>query len=158
MTDAPKNHRLEDVLAYKQGFLEGEKLAEFEAHLHDCAACQASLESVSRLLPALQQALMPRERSTEELWASVQAQYAAEQKQKKPRPGLLGLRVWLSAAAVSAAAAILLVARLLFQVAGPELAVRPGPDAGTRAHPGIVAAPHRPGSESVDGGMDGGGG
>ena len=155
MSDAPKDHRSRDVLAYKQGFLEGAELAELEAHLRDCASCQATLERVSKFLPALQQALTTELRSTAELWASAQAEFAAQKlKRKQPRSSLLGLRLWLSAAALSAATTIFLVARPLLQAAGPELVVHPAPDAGARA--GIVAAPHRPESGSVDAGMDAG--
>jgi len=153
MSDAPKDHRSRDVLAYKQGFLEGAELAELEAHLRDCASCQATLERVSKFLPALQQALTTELRSTAELWASAQAEFAAKQRQKKPRRSLLGLRLWVSAAAISAATTIFLVARPLLQATGPELA-HSGADAGARA--GIVAAPHRPESGSVDAGMDAG--
>jgi len=155
MSDVPRNHRSQDVLAYKQGFLEGEALAEFEAHLRDCTECQATLERVSKFLPALQQALTTELRSTADLWASAQAEFVAQKlKRKQPRSSLLGLRLWLSAAAVSAATAIFLVARPLLQAAGPELVVRPALDAGARG--GMVAAPHRPGSENVDAGPDGG--
>jgi anti-sigma factor RsiW len=139
-SDAPKDHRLQDALAYRQGFLEGAELAEFEAHLRTCAACQASLESVSRFLPALQQALTPQLRSTEELWAAAQAQHRTNQMAKKPRRNLLGLRLGLTAAAVAAAATIFLVARPLLMAAGPEL----------------VNSPRRPLVAVPDGGEDGG--
>jgi anti-sigma factor RsiW len=167
MSDTPsaakKDHRLEDVLSYKQGFLEGAALAEFEAHLRDCAACQATLESVSRFLPALQQALMPPQRSTEELWAAAQAQFARQQEEKrKPRRNLLALRLWMPAFALSAAAAIFFIARPLLVGAGPELVVNPSPDAGADyvAAPrgpvaGIVGSP-RPPNYDADAGPDAG--
>jgi anti-sigma-K factor RskA len=162
MTDAPKDHRSQDVLAYKQGFLEGEELAEFEVHLRDCSACQATLERVSRFLPELQQALTTELRSSAEMWAAAQAEFAAKQakrKVEKPRRSLVAVRLWLSAglaaAAVSVAATIFFVARPLLMAAGPELAVHPGPDAGS-SHGGVVAAPRRPGWDNVDGGVDGG--
>jgi predicted anti-sigma-YlaC factor YlaD len=142
MSDAPKDHRLQDVLAYRQGFLEGPRLAEFEAHLRDCASCQATLEGVSRFLPAVQQTLTtPKLPSTPELWATMQAQSRAQRETKKPRRNLLGLRIGMAAAAVSAAAVIFLVARPLLQGEGPEV---------------VMGAPHPPQSPAPDGGVDAG--
>jgi anti-sigma factor RsiW len=147
MAENKKDHRLEDALAYQQGFLPADKRAEFEAHLRDCAACLATLERVKVFLPNLQQALTPKLRSSEDLLAAAKAE-ARDRKMVRERAASRRLSVRarvavLVAATAAAGGAIFAVARPLFEV----------------VETGAVNAPHRIDTGGVDAGVvDGGDG
>ena len=47
-----RNHRLDEVLAYEQGFLDGEESMEFEVH-GDCRECEYTLNWVRGVLPEM---------------------------------------------------------------------------------------------------------
>ncbi len=152
-TAAPKDHRREDILLYQQNYLDAAERAELEAHMRDCAACQATMEKVARFLPALQQALTPKLRSSAELLAAAKAQLAADERKPARLPLWQPVVAWLGLTAASA---------VIFLVLKPGPGPGPGPDI---AHSGqvdagqaggMVAAPHRPEFEDHDAGMDGG--
>ncbi len=146
MTDAPKDHRRQDILLYQQGYLEDDERAELEAHMRDCAACQATMEKVARFLPALQQALTPKLRSSAELLAAVKAQMAAAE--KKRARFTIGPLAWLGLAAAAAGLAF-----ILFQP--PPRGSQP--DVVHTPRPGTVYAPRRPGWDADgDAGPDAG--
>jgi anti-sigma factor RsiW len=137
MAENKKDHRLEDALAYQQGFLSPEKRAEFEEHLKGCAACLATLERVKVFLPNLQQALTPKLRSTDALLATARAE-ARERQLRRERTASrrLGSRAraaLLVAATAAAGGTIFTIARPLFEVVetgGAHSPHRPAPDAG----------------------------
>jgi anti-sigma factor RsiW len=137
MSDARKDHRRQDILLYQQGYLDDAERAELEAHMRDCPSCQATMEKVARFLPALQQALTPKLRSSAELLAAVKAQMAAVD--RKPARVPFWNLAWLGLAVASAAVAVLVL--------------RPSPQV---PRPSMVYSPHRPGWD-VDAGPDGGG-
>jgi len=151
MSDVAKEHRLEDIMLYKQGALTDAERAELEEHIRGCAECQATLETVTRFLPQLQQALVPDEPSAEELLAWAKAQM--REKQAQPAGFFTRMRVALLGFGLATATAIAIAVEALLPGATPLMA-HSDVDAGARG--GIVAAPHRPEPESVDGGMDGG--
>jgi len=137
MSDAPRDHRRQDILLYQQGYLEDAERAELEAHLRDCASCQATMEKVARFLPALQQALTPKLRSSAELLAAVKAQMAAKERQPARFP--FWSFAWLGLAVASAAVAV-----IVLQPAAPKPQQRGG----------ILNSPHRPGWDVDNGGPD----
>ncbi len=140
MTDAPKDHRRQDILLYQQGYLEPDEKAELEAHMRDCAACQATMEKVARFLPALQQALTPKLRSSAELLAAVKAQMAAAERKPKPARFPFARLAWVGLAVASAAVALIVL----------QPATRP-------PQRDIVGAPHPPHRPAhVDAGPDAG--
>ena len=136
MTDAPKDHRRQDILLYQQDYLEADERAELEAHMRDCASCQATMEKVARFLPALQQALTPKLRSSAELLAAVKAQMAAAE--RKPARFPFWNLAWVGLAVASAAVAVIVL--------------RPSPPK-PQPRGGMVYSPHRPGWD-VDAGED----
>jgi len=136
MSDAPRDHRRQDILLYQQGYLEADERAELEEHLRDCAACQATMEKVARFLPALQQALTPKLRTSTELLAAVKAQMAAAE--RKPARFPFGRIAWLGLAVASAAVAFIVLQPSRYE---PK--------------PGVVYSPRRPVSD-VDAGPDAG--
>jgi anti-sigma factor RsiW len=159
-----KDHRLEDALAYRQGFLEGDELAAFEAHLKECPECQATLERVSKFLPALQQALTMEERESDvEVLAAVRAAAGAAEASAKAvvkasGPARRYQRRWAIPAAVAlgASAAVFFVLVQPRGGAGPDtIAHQPGEDAGPEKR--VFAAPHPPPRpKASDAGPDGG--
>lgn len=155
MSDVKKDHRLEDILLYKQGLLEGEELVELEQHLPGCAECQATLETVGQFLPAMREALKPRELPAEVMLARAKA--AMRAKKEKPAGFFTRMRVAFVGFALAAASAIAIALQTLLQPAAAPLMAHTGVDAGAQAHGGIVSAPHRPEPEQgPDAGVDGG--
>ena len=57
MTIVTKDHRLEDILEYVQGFMDGderlEERVELEGHLLHCGACRRTMVRVDALLPKI---------------------------------------------------------------------------------------------------------
>ncbi len=84
MTDPLKDHRLEDILAYHQGFLDDAQRRELETHLHTCAACQKTSERALRFLPAVREAFTIPHFSSEELLANAQAELRERQAMSRP--------------------------------------------------------------------------
>ena len=136
-----KDHRLEDILAYQQGFLSNEKKAELEQHLRGCEACQRTFKEVSSFLPAMQQALTLNEPSSEEMLAKAMAQIRA--RPPKPAPFLTRVRLGMLALAATAAGIIFTISQLLSTPAAIPVA-------------GIVDSPRPPVANQVDAGSDGG--
>jgi len=149
-----KDHRLEDALAYRQGFLEGDELAAFEAHLRECPECQATLERVSKFLPALQQALtMEESESDMEVLAAVRAAAGPAKREKSPL--MVRLRAAWAGFALTAAAVAYFVLLPLLRTGGGEVLAGQEQDAGAKSS--NVAAPQRPPRpEVLDAGPDGG--
>jgi predicted anti-sigma-YlaC factor YlaD len=147
MSDAPKDHRRQDILLYQQGYLDEAERAELEAHMRDCASCQATMEKVARFLPALQQALTPKLRSSAELLAAVKAQMAAAESEKRAR-FTIGPLAWLGLAVAAAGVAFIV---LQPPPRGSQ------PDVLNTPRPGMVYAPRPPGwDQDGDAGPDGG--
>ncbi len=158
MSDVAKDHRLEDIMLYKQGSLTDEERAELEEHLRGCAECQATLEEVTRFLPALQKALVPDEPSAEELLAWGKAQMRARKLAQDAQPArfFTRMRVAVVGFALAGASAIFIAVQALLQPMGPAMVVQSGEDAGSGGR--VLSAPrpphkHRP---DVDAGMDAG--
>jgi len=158
MSDVAKDHRMEDIMLYKQGSLTDAERVELEEHLRGCPECQATLEEVTAFLPLLQKALVPDEPSAEELLAWAKGQMRAQELAKAAQPAgfFTRMRVALVGFGLAAASTIFIVVQTLLRPMGPAMVAHSGVDAGARARGGIVAAPHRPEPESVDAGMDGG--
>ena len=148
MSDAPKDHRREELLAYEQGFLTDEERAELEAHLRDCSECQATLERVKRFLPALDKALASVVISDEEMLARVKAQLRA--KQAQPAGFFTRMQLaWLVLAAAAASVIFIVVQPLMRQGTSGVVAAPQRPS-------GVVAAPRRPPEDYVDASPDAG--
>jgi anti-sigma factor RsiW len=138
MTDTPKkHHRQKDLLAYAQDFLDPDERRELEEHMQGCADCQKTLEEVRRFLPSLQQALTPKEMSTEEMWSKVKQQARNLPPAKEPFFTRMRLALVVSGAAL-ATTVLIVLQPLLQQVEGGAVAKRPQKPAS-----GFVAAPQR---------------
>jgi hypothetical protein len=107
----------EDVNAYVTGELEPSELASFEAHLADCAKCQAAVQSTRSLVSRL--------RSVPEIESSRDfAALALAEGREEPRSAP-GSSRWPRLAAIAALVAILAVATAILNSVRDEGTVRP---------------------------------
>src|ERR1700722_8235331 len=148
MTDTPKHHRQQDLLAYVQDFLEPAERRELEEHMRGCADCQKTLEEVRAFLPALQKALTPEEISSAEMLARVKAQMRASAPRKEPF--FTRMRIALTVGGAAVATTVLIVLQPLLQQGETGAAAKK-----EQPKSGYGAAPRRA-EEPLDAGPDAG--
>jgi anti-sigma factor RsiW len=114
MAEKMHEERLEQLMAYYGGDLEGEELAEMEAHLASCEDCRRTLRQARQVLPVAEAMLAFKpKRTIDEQVARFEAMWAERDRATRKQAGRPVL-LWVGLA-VGAAAAILLALALIRQ-------------------------------------------